>query len=130
MENRLHSVLLYTFSVFLATLNIILGLKAVAYGCPLLKKIIQFGWVLARLQATWAEVQRPQGLSDQKIKKGTLVRVEKLSFLESPFKIRDVAGTPNVHQQIDLYSYTGCPSSIFDFLRAHKGGVFIKFKVK
>ena len=36
------------------------------------------------------------GLSDQKIKKGTFVRVEKLSFWESPIKIRDVAGIPNV----------------------------------
>ena len=34
-------------------------------------------------------------LSDQKIKKGTFLRVEKLSFWESPFKIHGVVGTPN-----------------------------------
>ena len=44
----------------------------------------------------WAELARRESLSDQKIKKGTFVRVEKLSFLESPVKIRDVAGTPNI----------------------------------
>ena len=38
---------------------------------------------------------RRGGLSDQKIKKGTLVRVEKLSFSESPVKIHDVMGTTN-----------------------------------
>ena len=31
-------------------------------------------------QAIWAELDRRGGLSDQKIKKGTFVRVEKLSF--------------------------------------------------
>ena len=36
--------------------------------------------VLARLQSAWAELVRRGGLSDQKIKKGTFVRVEKLSF--------------------------------------------------
>ena len=44
----------------------------------------------------WAEVVRWGGLSDQKIKKGTFVRIEKLSFWESPVKIRDILGTPNV----------------------------------
>ena len=52
--------------------------------------------VPARLQAAWAELVRRGGLSDQKIKKGTFLRIEKLSFRESPVKIRDVAGTPNV----------------------------------
>ena len=33
-----------------------------------------------RLQATWAELARQRGLSDQKMIKGTFVRVEKLSF--------------------------------------------------
>ena len=42
------------------------------------------------------------GLSDPKIKKGTFVMVEKLSFWESPVKIRDVSGTPNVY--IALFS--------------------------
>ena len=51
--------------------------------------------VPARLQAAWAELVRRGGLSDQKIKKGTFLRIEKLSFWESPVKIRDVAGTPN-----------------------------------
>ena len=36
--------------------------------------------VPARLQATWAELARRGGLSDQKIKKGTFVRIEKISF--------------------------------------------------
>ena len=31
-------------------------------------------------QASWEELERPVGLSDQKIKKGTFIRVEKLSF--------------------------------------------------
>ena len=52
--------------------------------------------VPARLQAAWAELVRRGGLSDQKIKKGTFLSIEKLSFWESPVKIRDVAGTPNV----------------------------------
>ena len=38
---------------------------------------------------------RRGGLSDQKIKKGTFVRVEELSFWELPIKISNVAGTPN-----------------------------------
>ena len=46
-------------------------------------------------QANWAELLRWGGLSDQKIKKGTFVRVEKLSFWQSPLKICDLAGTPN-----------------------------------
>ena len=50
--------------------------------------------VPAQLQATRAELAR-RGGSDQKIKKGTFVRIEKLSFWESPVKIRDIAGTPN-----------------------------------
>ena len=41
-----------------------------------------------------AELACRGGSSDQKIKKGTLVRIEKLSFWESPVKIRDVAGIP------------------------------------
>ena len=58
--------------------------------------------VPARLQAAWAELVRRGGLSDQNIKKGTFLRIEKLSFWESPVKIRDVAGTPN--QSITKYS--------------------------
>ena len=49
----------------------------------------------ARLQAAWAEFARRGSLSDQKIKKGTLLRIEKLSFWESAVKICDVAGTPS-----------------------------------
>ena len=45
-------------------------------------------------QASWAEVVRRQGLSDQKIKIGFIIRVEKLSCCESAIKIRDVVGTP------------------------------------
>ena len=48
-------------------------------------------------QVSWAELARQGGLSDQKIKKGTFVRVEKLSFCQSPVKIRDVVVTPTVH---------------------------------
>ena len=36
------------------------------------------------------------GLSDQKIEKGTFLRIEKLGFWESAVKIRDVVGTPNL----------------------------------
>ena len=36
--------------------------------------------VPARLQAAGAELVRQGGLSNQKIKKGTFVRIEKLSF--------------------------------------------------
>ena len=36
--------------------------------------------VPARLQAAWAELVCRGGLSDQKIKKGTFLRIEKLSF--------------------------------------------------
>ena len=53
-----------------------------------------------RLQATWAELVRRQGLSDQKIKKGTFLRIDKLSFWESAVKICDIAGTPNLDRFI------------------------------
>ena len=46
-------------------------------------------------QACWAEFVSRGGLSDQKFKKGTFVRVEKLSLWESPVTIHDVEGTPN-----------------------------------
>ena len=36
--------------------------------------------VLARLQAVWAELVRRGSLSDQKLKKGTFLRIEKLNF--------------------------------------------------
>ena len=39
-----------------------------------------------------AEFAHREGLSNQTIKKGTFVRVEKLSFWKSPVKIRDVVG--------------------------------------
>ena len=35
------------------------------------------------------------GLSDQKIEKGTFLRIEKLSFWEPAVEIRDVAGIPS-----------------------------------
>ena len=59
--------------------------------------------VPAQLQAAWAELVRWGGLSDQKIKKGTFLRIEKLSFWESPVKIRDVAGTPIPHSDLPTY---------------------------
>ena len=37
------------------------------------------------------------GLCNQKIKKGTFLRIEKLGFWESPVKIRDIVGTPKVN---------------------------------
>ena len=46
--------------------------------------------------AEQVELACRRGLSDQKIWKGTFVKVVKLSFWESPVKIHDVAGTPNV----------------------------------
>ena len=39
------------------------------------------------------------GLFDQKIKKGTFLRVEKLSFWESPVRILDVVGTPSIRNE-------------------------------
>ena len=62
--------------------------------------------VPARLQAEWAELVRQGGLSDQKINKGTFLRIEKLSFWESPVKIRDVAGTPTLHKYIHKFVYS------------------------
>ena len=51
--------------------------------------------VPARQQATWVEfAARREGLSDQKIKTGIFLKIEKLSFWESTVKIRDVAGIP------------------------------------
>ena len=47
--------------------------------------------------ASWAELERQGGLSYQKIKKITFVGIEKLSFWQSPIKIRDVVGTPILH---------------------------------
>ena len=40
----------------------------------------QAAHVPARLQAAWAELVGRGGLSDQKIKKGTFLRIEKLNF--------------------------------------------------
>ena len=45
------------------------------------------------------------GLSNQKIKKGTFVRVAKLSFLQRPVKIRDVVGPPSVYS-IDTFVFS------------------------
>ena len=47
---------------------------------PLYASSAHAAHVPARLQATWAEFARRGGLSDQKIKKGTFLRIEKLSF--------------------------------------------------
>ena len=47
-------------------------------------------------QASWAEPVRRGNLSDQKIEKGTFIRVEKLSFYESAVKIHDIVGISNV----------------------------------
>ena len=46
-------------------------------------------------QASWAELVHRQGLTDQKIEIGFIIRVGKLSFCELAIKIHDVAGTPN-----------------------------------
>ena len=59
--------------------------------------------VSAWLQAAWAELVRRGGLSDQKIKKGICLRVEKLSFWESPVKIRDVMGPPILYDFINIF---------------------------
>ena len=53
-------------------------------------------------QVNGEELVRPGGLSNQKIKKGTFVRFEKLSFGQSPVKICDVVGTSTDHVQIRL----------------------------
>ena len=47
-------------------------------------------------QTTWAEPMHQGGLSNQKIKDGTFIRVEKLSSWESAVKIHDIVGTPIV----------------------------------
>ena len=54
-------------------------------------------------QTSWVELARQRGLSDQKIKKGTFVRVDKLSIWQSPIKIHDVVGTPNGTPWVDLH---------------------------
>ena len=51
----------------------------------------------------WAELVRLEGLSDQKIKKGTFVEIEKLSFWELPvIVLRDIVGIPKK----DAYHYS------------------------
>ena len=45
-------------------------------------------------QFSLAEFERRWDLSDQKTKKGTSIKVEKLSFCESVVKIRNVVDTP------------------------------------
>ena len=47
-------------------------------------------------QASWTELVRQGGLSDQNINKDGLVRVEKRSFWEPPVKILDAVGTPTL----------------------------------
>ena len=58
-----------------------------------------------RLQATWVELARWGGLSDQKIKKVLLLELKKLSFWESPVKICYVAGTPIATWYTGLLNY-------------------------
>ena len=53
-------------------------------------------------QASSAEPTRRGDLSDQKITKGTFIKVEKLSFWESAVKIRDIVGTPSSKLSIYL----------------------------
>ena len=45
-----------------------------------------------------------RGFVRSKIKKDTFVRVEKLSFWESPVKIHDVIGTPSIHESTEHLS--------------------------
>ena len=51
-----------------------------------------------------------------KIQEGTFVRIEKLSFWESPVKIRDVAGTPNLCTYIPMVKYVPQKMSFFYYL--------------
>ena len=48
-------------------------------------------------QASWAELELREDLSDKKITKDTFVRIEKPSFWESLVKVRDVVATPNTN---------------------------------
>ena len=74
-------------------------------GCPLTHKFCLACLLNFAEQASWAELVRWGGLSDQKIKKGIFVRVEKLSFWESPVKIRDVVGTLMNYEVVESISF-------------------------
>ena len=62
--------------------------------CPLTHRLCPACLLNFTKQASLAELPHQAGLPDQKIKKGTFIRVEKISFWESPIKICDVVGTP------------------------------------
>ena len=83
--------------------------------------------VQARPKATRAELTRQGGLSDQKIKKGTFVRIEKLSFWESPVKIRDLAGTLKVGSSNGTKKLIACcviPVEIMKSFRVQRNWFF------
>ena len=67
-------------------------------------------------QASWAELLRQGGWSDQKIKKGTFDKLEKLSFWQSPVKICDVVGTPTQQSCIHRQYF-----EVWSLRKLHKG---------
>ena len=64
-------------------------------------------------QASWSELVGQGGLNDQKINKDTFVRVENLSFWQSPIKIRDVVGTPK-HGTYLISFYVSADINLFN----------------
>ena len=65
--------------------------------CPSTCKLCPHSPRTGSATGSWAEFVCRGGLSDQKLKRvlGTFLRIEKLSFLESVVKIRDIEGIPN-----------------------------------
>ena len=57
--------------------------------------------VPARLQATWAELVRRRGVSCVDKIYIFEIAMKNCSKYQSPVKIRDVAGTPNVHMYLE-----------------------------
>ena len=70
---------------------------------PLYARKLCLAWLLNFAgQASWAELVHRGDPSDQKTKKGTFIRVEKLSLWESTVQIGDVVGTP-IGEEYDIF---------------------------
>ena len=61
--------------------------------CPLTRKLCFACLLNFAEQASWTELARHGGLSDQKLRRVLMLRIEKLRFWESPIKICDWVGT-------------------------------------
>ena len=70
------------------------------------------------------------GWSDQKIKNGTFVRVEKLNFWHSPIKIYDVVGTPSLHRTCLVTGSTAKKTPFFFFLSEESCVLWIYYRGK